>query len=125
MPRDFKSRPTVNGSQIALATDTGGIVGTYSFAPTDAIERHVVTDANVHSTSKIIGTIRRPNQEEVDDYGWFYKERIVSVQEGSFVSTATLQAIDELADQENFGVGFFSVGQSLFTETLNYDYIVI
>lgn len=100
MPRDFKSRPIVNGSSVALATDTGGVVGTYSFAPTDAIERHVVTDANVHSTSKIIGTIRRPTTEEVDDYGWFYKERIVSIQEGSFVLQTTLQAIDELSDGE-------------------------
>jgi hypothetical protein len=101
MPRDFKSRPTVNGAQIGLLSEAGaGISGTYSFAPTASIERHRITDSNVLTNSYILGELRRPVVAEVDDYGWEYDANVVEVGAGYFDIEVETSVLGELADQE-------------------------
>jgi hypothetical protein len=101
MPVDFKSRPTVNGVNIALLSElSGGVSGNYSFTPTDAFERHRVTDSNVLSTSKIVGKILRPDQTEVDDYGWQYDFNVVKVANGYFDIQTETSLLGESADPE-------------------------
>jgi hypothetical protein len=58
--------------------------GSFSFTMNDDFRRFTVTDPAITATSKIIGTLRRTNTDEVSDLGWFYSFNIVKVQNGSF-----------------------------------------
>jgi hypothetical protein len=82
------------------------------------------------STSKIVGKILRPDQTEVDDYGWQYDFNVVKVANGYFDIQTETSLLGESADPE-FGYntytntvirdpnpgssGGYSIGEVLFS----------
>jgi hypothetical protein len=54
------------------------------FTDGDTMRRVTVTDAAIASSSKIIGTIRRPDTEDSADRGYIYSHSIIKVATGSF-----------------------------------------
>lgn len=66
---------------------------TIAFTDGDTFKRATITDANVFTTSKIIGTIRRPDvASEVEDDGFVYHHNIVLLENGSFDISVTCTA---------------------------------
>jgi hypothetical protein len=53
-------------------------------APGNGLSRYTITDAAVTASSKIVGTVRRPDVEDVDDHGWIFVPNIVKIGSGSF-----------------------------------------
>jgi hypothetical protein len=50
----------------------------------DTFRRSSIADAAVSATSKIVGTIRRPDIEDADDKGYIYDHSVVKVYAGGF-----------------------------------------
>jgi hypothetical protein len=72
---------------ISIANLRKSWVATASIAFTDGdtFRRVTITDANVLSTSNIVGTIRRPNTtDDSADLGYVYLVNVVKVANGSF-----------------------------------------
>ncbi len=55
-----------------------------AFTDGDTMRRVTVTDGGILATSKITGSIRRPDVEDTDDRGYIYVHNIVKVAVGSF-----------------------------------------
>lgn len=81
------TRPRWNGTDLALATEVGGVFGTttVTFTDGDLRKRCTVADANVLDTSRIIITARRPDiLVDDDDEGFLYFVNVVNVYAGGF-----------------------------------------
>ena len=77
------------GPSLAIGSDgaLAMLVNTASIAFTDGdtLRRVTITNASVLSTSKIVGTIRRPNTtDDSADAGYIYIANVVKVSAGSF-----------------------------------------
>lgn len=75
------------GSKTQVSISSGAVAvsaASLSFTNGDTFKRFTVTDAAVTSTSKIVGTITRPNVADSDDPGWTYLHTVVSRATGSF-----------------------------------------
>jgi ribosomal protein S18 len=71
---------------------------TLDFADGDTLKRFTITNSAVLSTSRITGTIRRPNIADVDDPGYLYIANVVSIVAGSFdvLVAATGAGLDDM-----------------------------
>src|SRR3954471_10536811 len=84
----FDVTPTTNQYRVlvfaAVAQAFPVYAATLDFSDGDTLKRFTITNSAVLSTSRITGTIRRPNIADVDDPGYLYIANIVSIVAGSF-----------------------------------------
>jgi hypothetical protein len=86
----------------------GGSVTVYTaslaFTDGDTLKRFTITNGSVTAGSQIVGTLRRPNVEDVDDHGWAYVLTVVKIGTGSFdvlVRVVPDEPLDSLYDPPN------------------------
>ena len=67
-----------------------------AFTDGDNSRRVTISDAQVLSTSSIVGAVRRPNNTDATDVGFIYSYSIVNITAGSFdvLITATTLGAD-------------------------------
>lgn len=98
----FDVTPTTNQYRVlvfaAVAQAFPVYAATLDFSDGDTLKRFTITNSAVLSTSRITGTIRRPNIADVDDPGYLYIANIVSIIAGSFdvLVAATGAGLDDV-----------------------------
>lgn len=98
----FDVTPTTNQYRVlvfaAVAQAFPVYAATLDFSDGDTLKRFTIANSAVLSTSRITGTIRRPNIADVDDPGYLYIANIVSIVAGSFdiLVAATGAGLDDV-----------------------------
>lgn len=98
----FDVTPTTNQYRVlvfaAVAQAFPVYAATLDFSDGDTLKRFTIANSAVLSTSRITGTIRRPNIADVDDPGYLYIANIVSIIAGSFdvLVAATGAGLDDV-----------------------------
>jgi hypothetical protein len=80
-------------------------VATLDFSDGDTAKRFTVTNSAVVATSRIVGSIRRPDVADSLDYGYLYLVNVVTVAAGSFdlLVAVTGLGLDDVTDQPPLG----------------------
>jgi hypothetical protein len=98
----FDVTPTTNQYRVlvfaAVAQPVSVYAATLDFSDGDTLKRFTITNSAVLSTSRITGTIRRPNIADIDDPGYLYIANVVSIIAGSFdiLVAATGAGLDDV-----------------------------
>jgi hypothetical protein len=80
-------------------------VATLDFSDGDTAKRFTVTNTAVTTTSRIVGSIRRPDVADSLDYGYLYLVNVVTIAAGSFdlLVAVTGLGLDDVTDQPPLG----------------------